>query len=93
MTARDLLRGLAVLWAIVVVLVAVLTAALQVPRWTFAVLAELSEAAVVVGQATHAHLTGRTVVITSLPSATARTAPVPEAPGDYQLDRPHQRSR
>lgn len=65
MTARDQLRGLTAPLAIVVVLVAVLTAALQVPRWTLALAAELAEAAVIAGQAAQAHLTGRVVVVTS----------------------------
>jgi hypothetical protein len=62
MTARDTLRNLTVPLAIVV-LVACLTAVLQVPGWMLALLAELSEAAVIAGQA---HLTRRVVIVTDV---------------------------
>ncbi len=70
MSARQTLRGLTIPLAVVVCLLAILTALLQVPRWTLALAAEAAEALVVAGQAAQDHLTGRPIaVITSAPYA------------------------
>jgi hypothetical protein len=74
-TARETLKQLTVPVAAAVVVLAVLTALLQVPRWLLAALAEITDALVDAGHAAQDHLTGQQpVLITTTPIHRRRTA-------------------
>ena len=72
-SAREVLRGLTVPAALVVVLLAVATGLLQVPRWVLAAAAEVAEVLVMLGQAAQDHVAGEPVaVVTTVPLRAVR---------------------
>lgn len=74
-TARETLRGLTVPAAAVFVVLALLTALLQIPRWLLAVAAEIAEVVVIAGQAAQDHIAGAPVaVVTTVPLRPHRSA-------------------